>query len=59
MRWSATENRFAGPSGQEDEWQGVDRDELDLYARRSRPDWGLVGLVLGYGALIGGVLLLF
>lgn len=59
MHSNTAAHRFSGASGQKDHWQGLDRDGLDLDRERSAPDWGLVALLLGYGALIiGGMMLI-
>lgn len=58
MRWSATQDQSFGASGAQDPWAGTDRDDIDPSMHRGAPDWGLVALLTGYGALIAGAMLL-
>lgn len=52
MRWSAIDGPRFGAADGETEWEGVDRADDHDFDQPSLPDWHVIGLLLGYVALI-------
>ena len=60
LRWSLTDGPRIGARDGKDDWEGVDRTDAGDFDERSMPDWHVIGLLLGYVALLAiGITLAF